>query len=65
MTMIARQMLVMKRQTKGAVLYQRPADATANGGPVTSIYLRKSGFPTGKYPGIIHVSIETEEDIGS
>ena len=66
MAVIARTMLVMNRQTKGAVLYDNK-----NGGSgqpnalITSIYLRKEGFPTGNYPATIHVSIETEEDIGS
>ncbi len=54
----------MDRQTPGAVLYKLPPDAQGNGGPVTSIYLRKSGFPQGNYPGTIHVTIETEEDMG-
>ena len=34
-------------------------------GPITNIYLRKDKMPTKNYPGVIHVSIETEEDIGS
>jgi hypothetical protein len=57
-------MLVMERQTKGAVLY-----SNKNGGGasplVTSIYLRKEGFPNGQYPSTIHISIETEEDLSS
>ena len=66
MPTVNRQTLTMERQTKGAVLY-----STKNGPDglpptlTTSIYLRKTGFPNGKYPGTITVTIETEEDIGS
>ncbi len=65
MTQITRQMLVMDRQTPGAVLYKLAPEAQGNSGPVTSIYLRKTGFPNGKYPGTIHVTIETDEDLSS
>jgi hypothetical protein len=62
MTRIASVPLTMERQTKGAVLY-----SNKNGGGssplVTSIYLRKEGFPTGKYPGMITLTIESDEDL--
>ncbi len=56
--------LTMEKQTVGAVVY-----STKNGGGssplITGIYLRKSGFPNGKYPGTIKVIVETEEDLSS
>jgi len=65
MAVLNRKTLVMERQTKGAILY-----STKNGGAdrgatdmITSIYLRKSGFPSGKVPGSIVVSVETDEDL--
>lgn len=60
MAALARKQLIMKRQTKGAVLYE---SLTSNGSSmITSIYLRKSGFPTNNYPGTIHVVIECDEE---
>lgn len=56
--------LTMERQTKGAVFY-----SNKNGGGasplITSIYLRKEGFPGGQYPAMITVTVSTEEDLGS
>ncbi len=66
MPVITRQTLSLERQTKGAVLYTTKNNA--DGLPpslVTSIYLRKTGFPSTTYPALISVSVETEEDIGS
>ena len=66
MTTINRQSLSLERQTKGAVLYS--TKNSAEGLPptlVTSIYLRKTGFPSGKYPSLITVTVETDEDIGA
>jgi len=64
MTQIARVKLHLERETKGAVFFtirapSGPADI------ITSIYLRKSGFPTTTYPSTIHVTVESDEDIGS
>ncbi len=66
MTTINRQSLSLERQTKGAVLYS--TKNSAEGLPptlVTSIYLRKTGFPTSNYPALISVTVETDEDIGA
>ena len=66
MTTINRQSLALQKQTKGAVLYS--TDNLADGLPptlITSIYLRKTGFPSGKYPALITVTVETDEDIGA
>ena len=66
MTTINRQTLSLERQTKGAVLYS--TKNSSDGLPptlTTSIYLRKTGFPTTNYPALITVTVETDEDIGS
>lgn len=66
MTTINRQTLSLERQTKGAVLYSTRNSAEAPAPTlVTSIYLRKAGFPTTTYPALISVTVETDEDIGS
>lgn len=54
--------LKLERETKGALLYTNPAGN--EGQTVTSIYLRKQGFPTGTYPQTISITVETDEDIG-
>ena len=63
MPTISRQTLTMERTTKGAILYTTEKELQGNGGPVTSIYLRKEFMPTQNYPGTITVTVETEEDI--
>lgn len=64
MPQISRTNLTLNRITKGAVLYD-----TKNGGGssplITSIYLRRDGFPTTTYPTKISVTVETDEDIGA
>lgn len=58
MPALARKQLVLKKETKGAVLYEVQ---NGNGGMITSIYLRKQGFPTNSYPSTIHVTVEVED----
>ena len=67
MAVIGTKTLTMEKQTKGAVLYTTRNNPGQNGNGsalITSIYLRKDGFPSGKYPGTITVSVETDEDLG-
>lgn len=55
---ITSQLMIQKRVTKGAILYEMPE--RKQGCPVTSIYLRRDGFPNGQYPGDIQVTITTD-----
>ena len=59
MSTIATAHMVLDRSTKGAVLYKNTS--TADGQPVTTLYLRKSGLVE-PYPGEIVVTIVRKDD---
>ncbi len=59
MSTIATARLTMERSTKGAVLYKNTS--TAEGQPITTIYLRKDGLVE-PYPGEIVVTIVRKDD---
>lgn len=50
----------LKRETKGAVLYENTASDLA----ITNLYLRKSGLQA-PYPKFINVNITVAEDVPS
>ncbi len=59
MSTIATAMMVMKRATKGAVLYENVS--TGDGRAVTTLYLRKDGLVE-PYPGEIVVTVVRKDD---
>ncbi len=53
---IATAVMVLKRVTKGAVLYEKNVDGEGSEA-ITSIYLRKSGLPQKPFPEHIEITI--------